>query len=78
MARGLAKGLEILGRARISRVDLDHLAGTILFSGPLYVMALTGVTAIGAAVPVGGAAFLVGWAALFVCGLRKISGSTGE
>jgi uncharacterized membrane protein YgdD (TMEM256/DUF423 family) len=41
-------------------------------------MALTGVTAIGAAVPVGGAAFLVGWAALFVCGLRKISGSTGE
>ncbi|MEE8226057.1 MAG: DUF423 domain-containing protein [Kiloniellales bacterium] len=56
----------------------SFLAGTILFSGTLYVMALTGVTAIGAAVPVGGAAFLVGWAALFVCGLRKISGSTGE
>jgi uncharacterized membrane protein YgdD (TMEM256/DUF423 family) len=54
----------------------SFLAGTILFSGTLYAMALTGATAIGAAVPVGGGAFLVGWAALFLCGLRSLKGST--
>jgi uncharacterized membrane protein YgdD (TMEM256/DUF423 family) len=48
----------------------SFLAGTILFSGALYVMALTGATGLGAVVPFGGAAFLVGWAALFLCGLR--------
>ncbi len=55
----------------------SFLAGTILFSGTLYVMALTDATALGAAVPVGGGAFLVGWAALFVCGLRGLKEPAG-
>ncbi len=38
------------------------LAGVALFSGSLYVMALTGVTKLGAVTPVGGVCLLVGWA----------------
>ena len=44
------------------------LAGTLLFSGSLYVMGLTGLRALGAVVPVGGFLLLGGWAALFIHG----------
>lgn len=37
------------------------VAGTLLFSGSLYVLALTGVRAFGAVTPFGGVAFLLGW-----------------
>jgi len=40
------------------------LAGTVLFSGSLYALALTGVRGLGAVTPVGGVAFLGGWLAL--------------
>lgn len=42
------------------------LAGTILFSGSLYGLSLSGVRLLGAVTPLGGVAFLVGWAALAV------------
>jgi len=45
--------------------------GITLFSGSLYFMALTGVTALGVVTPVGGVAFLVGWVCLAVAGLAK-------
>lgn len=38
------------------------LAGIVLFSGSLYLLAVTGVTRLGAITPLGGVAFLVGWA----------------
>jgi uncharacterized membrane protein YgdD (TMEM256/DUF423 family) len=44
-------------------------AGIVLFSGSLYALALTGVTTLGAVTPLGGLAFLLGWAALIVAGL---------
>jgi len=40
------------------------VAGTVLFSGSLYLMALTGKTWLGAITPLGGVAFLVGWVAV--------------
>jgi uncharacterized membrane protein YgdD (TMEM256/DUF423 family) len=40
------------------------LAGTVLFSGSLYALALTGVSAFGAVTPFGGVAFLAGWICL--------------
>ncbi len=40
------------------------LAGTVLFSGSLYLLALTGVRWLGAVAPFGGLAFLAGWACL--------------
>ena len=40
------------------------VAGIALFSGSLYVLALSGVTILGAITPLGGLAFLAGWACL--------------
>lgn len=40
------------------------LAGIILFSGSLYALALTGIRVFGAITPLGGVAFIIGWAAL--------------
>jgi uncharacterized membrane protein YgdD (TMEM256/DUF423 family) len=41
-------------------------AGIVLFSGSLYAVALTGVTIFGAITPIGGVAFLAGWACLAI------------
>lgn len=40
--------------------------GILVFSGSLYLLALTGVGRWGAVTPIGGAAFLVGWVLLVV------------
>lgn len=40
------------------------VAGTLLFSGSLYVLALSGVKGWGAVTPLGGAAWIVGWGCL--------------
>ena len=40
------------------------VTGIVLFSGSLYVLALSGARWLGAVTPLGGAAFLAGWIAL--------------
>jgi uncharacterized membrane protein YgdD (TMEM256/DUF423 family) len=40
------------------------LAGIVLFSGSLYVLAITGVTTLGAVTPFGGVAFIAAWLVL--------------
>lgn len=40
------------------------IVGTVIFSGSLYVLSLTGVRWLGAITPLGGLAFLAGWVAL--------------
>ncbi|MFQ5612415.1 MAG: DUF423 domain-containing protein [Anaerolineae bacterium] len=40
------------------------LAGTVLFSGSLYVLSLSGLRWLGAITPLGGVAFLAGWLCL--------------
>ncbi|MDB4954883.1 MAG: hypothetical protein JWO36_2452 [Myxococcales bacterium] len=44
--------------------------GIVLFSGSLYLLAVTGVHGFGALTPIGGIAFLIGWAWLAVTALR--------
>jgi len=46
------------------------VAGTVLFSGSLYLMSLTGIRWLGAVTPIGGVAFLAGWACLAWAALR--------
>jgi len=46
------------------------LAGIVLFSGSLYLLALTGVRAFGAITPLGGVCLLGGWAALATAMLK--------
>lgn len=40
------------------------LAGTVIFSGSLYLLSFTGQRWLGAVTPIGGAAFLAGWLCL--------------
>lgn len=46
------------------------LAGTVIFSGSLYLLSLTGQRWFGAITPIGGAAFLAGWTLLAVAAVR--------
>lgn len=46
-------------------------AGIVLFSGSLYLMVLTGARWLGAVTPLGGVAFLAGWAALLLAARRS-------
>ena len=46
------------------------VAGTLLFSGSLYALALSGVRALGAVTPFGGVAFLAGWTLLAWSAIR--------
>jgi uncharacterized membrane protein YgdD (TMEM256/DUF423 family) len=46
------------------------VVGTVLFSGSLYALALSGVRGLGAVTPLGGAAFLAGWGCLAAAALR--------
>ncbi len=47
------------------------LAGTVLFSGSLYLLTLTGQRWLGAITPLGGLAFIVGWFCLALAGWRR-------
>ena len=45
------------------------VAGMVLFSGSLYALALTGARGLGVITPIGGVAFLAGWACLVLATL---------
>jgi uncharacterized membrane protein YgdD (TMEM256/DUF423 family) len=44
-------------------------AGIVIFSGSLYALALTGISMLGAITPIGGLAFLAGWACLVIAAI---------
>jgi len=46
------------------------MLGIILFSGSLYLLALSGSKWLGAITPLGGVAFIIGWLALIVAALK--------
>jgi len=76
LAHALALGLVAVVADRTESTALAtaawaFLAGTLLFSGSLYVMTLTGIRGLGAVTPFGGLAFLIGWAALAWAALGK-------
>jgi uncharacterized membrane protein YgdD (TMEM256/DUF423 family) len=50
--------------AAVSASGWLFVAGTLLFSGSLYALSLSGVRGLGAVTPIGGAAWIVGWACL--------------
>ncbi len=53
------------GPARLLTIaGWSFIAGTLIFSGSLYALALTGTGLFGAITPIGGLGFLVGWACL--------------
>jgi uncharacterized membrane protein YgdD (TMEM256/DUF423 family) len=50
-----------LGQSASNTVCALLLAGIVLFSGSLYLLALTGTRALGAVTPFGGLAFIAAW-----------------
>ncbi len=56
--------------ASVSLAGWALVVGLVLFSGSLYVMALTGLRWLGAVTPIGGTAWIVGWIALAVAASR--------
>ena len=66
LIHALALGLIALACDRVAqhwlrRASVAMLIGILLFSGSLYAMTLTGVTALGAVTPLGGLGLLAGW-----------------
>src|SRR5438876_3697097 len=55
-------------------VVVSFLGGIVLFSGSLYLLALTNLRWLGAITPLGGVSFLVGWAWLLVTAGTKTQG----
>jgi uncharacterized membrane protein YgdD (TMEM256/DUF423 family) len=47
------------------------VGGTVLFSGSLYVLAVSGFSKLGIITPLGGVAILAGWACVIVAALKK-------
>jgi uncharacterized membrane protein YgdD (TMEM256/DUF423 family) len=75
MYHALAMGLaafamrgEAAARARLSAILF--FAGILLFSGSLYLLALTGAPMLGLVTPLGGLAFIAGWFFLALAALK--------
>jgi uncharacterized membrane protein YgdD (TMEM256/DUF423 family) len=56
--------LALWPRRLFAAAGIAFVAGSVLFSGSLYLLALTGGRAWGAVTPFGGVAFIAGWALL--------------
>ncbi|AIG25216.1 DUF423 domain-containing protein [Brevibacillus laterosporus] len=62
--------LKVLGTSTLlTAAGWLFLVGIVLFSGSLYALSLSGVRKLGAITPLGGLAFLAGWACLFIYGI---------
>lgn len=75
MYHALAMGLAALaGRgaaAKLANIAAAmFLTGILLFSGSLYLLALSGVTALGMITPLGGLCLIAGWVALAFAALK--------
>jgi uncharacterized membrane protein YgdD (TMEM256/DUF423 family) len=73
-ALGLLAIARVASRWRTSLVRWAgglFVGGTLLFSGSLYALALTGNRRLGAVTPIGGAAFLTGWICLALASRRE-------
>ena len=62
----LNRSVQPSARPWLRRVAIYWLAGILLFSGSLYILALGGPRWLGPVTPVGGVALIAGWALLLV------------
>ncbi len=54
------------------------MAGTVLFSGSLYVLVLSGIKALGMVTPIGGVLFMLGWLVLSFALVQWVARSREE
>ena len=73
-ALALLAAATLMGRVQSQSVLLASgwlfAAGIFLFSGSLYILAITGITWLGAITPLGGVAFIAGWLCLGMAAWR--------
>ena len=50
----------------LNSAGIAFIVGTIIFSGSLYALSLSGIKWLGAITPIGGAAYLIGWGCLAI------------
>jgi uncharacterized membrane protein YgdD (TMEM256/DUF423 family) len=63
----VAAAIGHFGQVRLLMIaGWSFIAGTLIFSGSLYALALTGTGMFGAITPIGGLGFLIGWACLAI------------
>jgi uncharacterized membrane protein YgdD (TMEM256/DUF423 family) len=55
----------------ISAAGWLFISGTLLFSGSLYLLSLTGVRGLGAITPLGGVALIAGWLCLAAAAIKS-------
>ena len=58
---------------RLTFAGWCFVVGILMFSGSLYVLATSGIMWLGAVTPIGGVAFLLGWAAFAVAGWSNLA-----
>ncbi|MGB3496049.1 MAG: DUF423 domain-containing protein [Elainellaceae cyanobacterium] len=50
----------------LNSAGIAFIVGTVIFSGSLYALSLSGIKWLGAITPIGGAAYLIGWGCLAI------------
>ena len=70
VALGLLFQWRLMADSYLKTAAVSFAIGVILFSISLYLLSLTGIRWLGAVVPFGGTAFILGWASL-ILGLLK-------
>ncbi len=68
----------LIGAAGQDRVAWLLLAGIVVFSGSLYALAISGMRILGAITPIGGLAFIAGWALLAYEAVRACTRLTAD
>jgi uncharacterized membrane protein YgdD (TMEM256/DUF423 family) len=61
----------------VNAAGFAFLFGMIIFSGSLYILALTGVSKLGMITPIGGVSLMVGWACLAYAAIKAVPASAG-
>ena len=70
---GVMLTISQFSRSLLKLAALAFILGIILFSGSLYLLALSDVKWLGAITPIGGLALLVGWLATIVAIIKPAS-----
>ena len=62
--------LQVQPSRLLNAAAILFLLGIIIFSGSLYILALSGITWLGAITPIGGTLFMIGWIVLAIAAFK--------
>jgi len=62
----------LTGTSLVNWAGWVMFAGIVIFSGSLYVLSMTGISALGAITPIGGIAFLISWFLIILAAIKVL------